>query len=86
MSDAVEILQKRTNLKKIAIAGGVSANGFLRETFKSLFDKKGVSVYYPQLKYCTDNAAMIGAACYYMIKTDEKPADLNLDAKADVQL
>ncbi|MGN0795417.1 MAG: tRNA (adenosine(37)-N6)-threonylcarbamoyltransferase complex transferase subunit TsaD [Christensenellales bacterium] len=86
MTDAVEILQKRTGLNKIAIAGGVSANGYLREKFKTIFDKTGVSVYYPQLKYCTDNAAMIGAACYFMIKNDEKPAELSLDAKADVPL
>ena len=86
MVTAIDILQKRTGIKKVAIAGGVSANGYLRDSFKRLFEKSVVEVYYPKLSYCTDNAAMIGAACYFMIKKGAKPATLNLDAKANVTL
>ena len=86
MVTAIDILQKRTGIKKVAIAGGVSANGYLRDSFKRLFEKSVVEVYYPKLSYCTDNAAMIGAACYFMIKKGAKPATLNLDARANVTL
>ena len=78
--------QKRTGLKKVAIAGGVSANKRLREVFDEIFTPLGVKVYYPKLCYCTDNVAMIGGACYFMIKKGIKQADMSLDAKANVKL
>ena len=76
---------KRTGIKDIAIAGGVSANQCLRERFDSLKDK-GYNIYYPQLKYCTDNAAMIGAEAFYAIKSGMEMSPLSLDAKATVAL
>ena len=76
---------KRTDMKEIAIAGGVSANLKLRERFDTL-KEKGYKIYYPELKYCTDNAAMIGAEAYYLIKSGAAPSDLSLDAKATVAL
>ncbi len=48
--------------RNIVIAGGVSANGLLRNTF--LKDQKEFRVFIPKLAYCTDNGAMIGAAGY----------------------
>ena len=50
------------NAKNIVIAGGVSANKCLRETF--LNEQKEFKVFIPKLSYCTDNGAMIGAAGY----------------------
>ena len=50
---------KLTNESSVIIAGGVAANNFLRKEIKNLEDKNGISVYYPSMKYCTDNAAMI---------------------------
>ena len=50
---------KLTNRSSVIIAGGVAANNFLRKEIKNLEDKNGISVYYPSMKYCTDNAAMI---------------------------
>ena len=41
------------------IAGGVAANKYIRTKFKDLEAKIGIKVYYPDLKYCGDNAAMI---------------------------
>ena len=76
---------KRTGVKDIAIAGGVSANLSLRSRFDSL-KEQGYNIYYPQLKYCTDNAAMIGAEAYYVIKSGTKMSPLSLDAKATVPL
>lgn len=53
------------NCKEIAIAGGVSANSGLRDTLKTLGNKKGWNVYIPDFQYCTDNAAMIAMAAHY---------------------
>ena len=57
---AIEI----TGLKTVALAGGVSANSYIRNAFDDL-EKNGIEVYMPDLKLCTDNGAMIGSAGYY---------------------
>ena len=51
--------------EKIVLAGGVSANSVLRKKMDEGAALNGYRVYYPQLKYCGDNAAMIGAQAYY---------------------
>lgn len=50
---------------KFAIAGGVASNSALREAMRSACADHGVDFYYPSPIFCTDNAAMIGAAAYY---------------------
>ena len=50
---------EKTNRNDVIIAGGVAANKFIRSKFKELEDSLGIKVYYPDLKYCGDNAAMI---------------------------
>ena len=52
-------------VKQVCICGGVSANGLLRRSAEQHFAKLGLSLHYPPLFLCTDNAAMIGAAAYY---------------------
>ena len=54
------------NIKKIALAGGVSANSYIREKFLEL-QKQGYQIYYPEPILCTDNAAMIASAGYYIL-------------------
>ncbi len=83
--DTLKIAIERTGINKIAVAGGVSANEELRARFDDLA-KHGAEVHYPKLKYCTDNAAMIGAAACFMIKSGMQESDLSLDAKATVPL
>jgi N6-L-threonylcarbamoyladenine synthase len=53
-----------TNVKHIALAGGVSANSGLRDAFEALAKTKNVSAHIPPFEYCTDNAAMIGITGY----------------------
>lgn len=50
---------------KFAIAGGVASNSALREGMKKACEEGDIQFYYPSPIYCTDNAAMIGAAAYY---------------------
>ncbi|MCI8732995.1 MAG: tRNA (adenosine(37)-N6)-threonylcarbamoyltransferase complex transferase subunit TsaD [Clostridia bacterium] len=83
--DALKLVSEKTGVKKIAIAGGVSANEELRSRADEL-KEAGCEVHYPKLIYCTDNAAMIGSAAYFAIKCGKAPADLSLDAKATVPL
>ena len=55
---------KELKLNTIALAGGVSANSYIRENFMEL-KEKGYKIYYPEPILCTDNAAMIASAGYY---------------------
>jgi N6-L-threonylcarbamoyladenine synthase len=54
-----------TGIKSICIAGGVSANSGLRNSFKELGIKEGWKTFIPPFEYCTDNAAMIAITGYY---------------------
>ena len=76
---------KETNINKIALAGGVSANSYIRKAFKELEEKEKIQVYYPELKLCTDNAAMIASAGYYNYLKDNF-SDLNLNAVPNLKL
>ncbi|WP_296117007.1 tRNA (adenosine(37)-N6)-threonylcarbamoyltransferase complex transferase subunit TsaD [uncultured Eubacterium sp.] len=52
-------------IHKLAIAGGVASNSVLREGMRAACEKRGIAFYHPSPIFCTDNAAMIGAAAYY---------------------
>lgn len=70
---------KQTGIKDVAVAGGVSANTGLRNTFKEKAAKNGWNIYIPKFSYTTDNAAMIAITGYYKYKDKdfcpiEKPA------------
>ena len=53
------------HVDKFALAGGVASNSALRAAMKTACETRGLKLYYPSPVYCTDNAAMIGAAAYY---------------------
>ena len=65
LTENIEKAIKQTGIKKVVLAGGVSANTHIRQEFEKLGQKLNVQIYKPDLKLCTDNAAMIGSAGYY---------------------
>lgn len=71
--------------KKIVLAGGVSANSVLRREMSALCEKHGWELYAPELKYCGDNAAMVGAQGYYEFQKGNT-ADLSLNACASMSI
>lgn len=88
----VEILTKKTmkaikeyGVDNLIVAGGVAANKGLRERLTIECEKHNVNLSIPPISYCTDNAAMIGAAGYFAYKLG-RIADLNLNAKATDKL
>ena len=74
-----------TGIKNVVIAGGVSANKYLRNEIKKVCDAYAAKLYIPKMLYCTDNAAMIGAAAYPLyLKGQFKDLDLNAESHAGV--
>lgn len=55
----------QTGVVRIAIAGGVSANSCLRQRLKNLAKERHIELFIPDLRYCTDNAAMVAMAAHY---------------------
>jgi len=73
------------NIKTFLLSGGVAANSFIRNALKNMCDEIGVEMHMPEKKYCTDNAAMIGAAAYVLYK-HKKFADLSVNAQSHITL
>ena len=76
---------RRAGVYKIALAGGVSANGALRGEFLRRGERENVRIFLPDPAYCTDNAAMIASAAYYRFLRGERAA-LDLNAVAVLPL
>ena len=74
-----------TGYTKIALAGGVSANSELRARMDEECKKRGYSLYYPPLKYCGDNAAMVGAQAIYEFENGNT-ASVELNATASLPI
>lgn len=68
---------KQTGRKRIVMAGGVSANRYLRDKFAQESSRKNFEVYYPAFEYCTDNGAMIAyAGCQRLLKGERVSLDM----------
>ncbi len=73
---------EETGIKCIAIAGGVSANSGLRNRLQEVSKKRNWELHVPAFEYCTDNAAMIGIAGYYLFKAKRfAPKDISASAR-----
>ncbi len=72
-------------LTQLQVAGGVAANRGLRAALTALAGERGVELFVPSPKRCTDNAAMIAAAGYWHLARGER-ADLQLNATASLPL
>jgi len=73
-----------TGIKQIGIAGGVSANSFLRSELKNLGEEHGWQTFIPAFAYCTDNAGMIGVAAYFKY-LDQDFADQSVTPQARLE-
>ncbi|STO56182.1 tRNA (adenosine(37)-N6)-threonylcarbamoyltransferase complex transferase subunit TsaD [Grimontia hollisae] len=70
---------KQCGMKRVVIAGGVSANRHLRAKLEALANSIGGEVYYPRTEFCTDNGAMIAYAGMQRLKNGEH-SDLGVKA------
>lgn len=84
LMENVEKAIQQTGIKTITLAGGVSCNSYIRREFLKL-EKEGIKVYMPDLKLCTDNAAMIASAGYYNYKNGKRDT-LDLNAIPNLKL
>lgn len=77
----VELAIQHTHIKNMVLAGGVSANKYLRKQIEELCHRYKVEFHVPDIIYCTDNAAMIGCAAYPLFK-HKVFSDYTLNAKS----
>ncbi|MBV4419983.1 tRNA (adenosine(37)-N6)-threonylcarbamoyltransferase complex transferase subunit TsaD [Clostridium tyrobutyricum] len=76
---------KLKNVNKIAVAGGVAANTYLRKSLIDAGNENGIDVLFPEFILCTDNAAMIGSAAYFEYKNG-KTAGMDLNAVPNLKI
>lgn len=83
--DKTLLAAERYGYKTLAVAGGVSANSELRARMAEECKKRGITLYFPELKYCGDNAAMVGVQAFYEFK-DGNIGDSSLNAAATMPI
>lgn len=85
LADHAIAAAKAHGLKRLAVAGGVSANRCLRDTLSQRASAAGLDFLCPPFEFCTDNAAMIASAGYYAYKNGRRDT-LDLNATATLEL
>jgi N6-L-threonylcarbamoyladenine synthase len=63
---------RKTGVDRLYLAGGVAANGRLRELMGEMLGSAGIELSWPAVRFCTDNAAMISCAAYYHISAGRR--------------
>ena len=76
---------REENAKTVVMAGGVSANSELRRRMLEKCKEEGIKLCFPELKYCGDNAAMVGVQAFYEYKSGNI-AQLDLNAAATLPI
>ncbi|MGC9471303.1 MAG: tRNA (adenosine(37)-N6)-threonylcarbamoyltransferase complex transferase subunit TsaD [Bacteroidales bacterium] len=72
LMDKLEKASEQTGIREIGIAGGVSANKYLRNVLEERAKRYGWNIYIPEFIYTTDNAGMIGVTAYYKYLAGER--------------
>jgi len=80
---------RRYHRKNLVVVGGVAANAHLRERMQADGREKGITVIFPEIKYCTDNAAMIAAdsrpsRCRFHLQRKSGNIDQRYDAHHNI--
>ncbi len=89
---AIEVLVRKSirackefELDTIVLAGGVSANSYLREEMQKTCDKEGIKLNIPKPVFCTDNGAMIASNAYFKY-LDNDFSDMSLNAISNLKI
>lgn len=77
---------KEKKCNKLCVAGGVSANSYLRNALSEKTKNEDIQVFMPEMKLCTDNAAMIASQGYFNLQSDTGLSDINLGAVSNIPL
>lgn len=77
---------KETGYKTLTAGGGVAANSYLKQALNIMCDKRGIKLYLPEKRLCTDNGAMIAAEGFIRYAYLRKTADLTLNAHANLPI
>lgn len=81
----VDLAVRQTGIRRLAVAGGVSANSGLRRAFVDYGARRGAEIFIPRFSYTTDNAAMVGVVGYFKYR-DGDFADISLPPFARVSI
>ena len=84
LSEKVFLAAKKTNQKKLVICGGVSANSKIRSCLEKEAEKNGIKIFMPDLKYCTDNAAMVASQGFFEFESGNFEKNYNLNAVSKI--
>ncbi len=86
LTEKTMVAAKELGYRQIALAGGVSANSLLRKRMAEECEKNGFTLYLPDLRYCGDNAAMVGVQGFYEMKAGHFAGqDLNATATKSIE-
>ena len=81
LMDKLKAVAQHTGLRQIALAGGVAANSGLREALEEAAAQNNWEIFIPPLRYCTDNAAMIGICAALDMEAGLLPSDETVAAR-----